>query len=192
MEVYHHIDRDLNNNHPSNLQLIEVGTNRDDSKIENKSVKCAKYSSEENQLLLYELELTFGNIIASNMEIYASNWPGFFRGQERSAYALYRQTINLAKKNNIEYHVQSIPKRDRTTWKKRNRRLPGVKKKKHYEQVLSIIHGCVKTATEKATSQIIRLIDEIIQENTALKEETKRLLPYERIVEQKYQKELNR
>ena len=154
--------------------------------------KREKYTKEECQLLLDELTICKGHIATRSMEIMEETWPAFFKGQKRSAYALFLHTITLAKREKIEYVIDSIPKRHRNRSKeKRPEKIPNMfAKTRLFEQIKGIIQIEMANASKRATGRIMRLMAEVIIKNTELAEEIKRLRPYQEIVNREYSKEI--
>jgi hypothetical protein len=151
------------------------------------------YSPKENQLLLEDLAGQKNHLNAENIIGLVELWPGFFDGQKRKAYELYRHTILLAQKNGIQIVVDSIPKRDRSKEKKKLKE-PSIRhtKGRTYEQIRYIISSEINSAIKRATTKIMQLMETTVQENNDLREEVKVLLPYRNIVEIKYRDELEK
>ena len=97
----------------------------------------------------------------------------------------------LAKKNNILLTVNSIPKWDKSKWKKPERKMTVRYKNRLPEQILFIVQDEIRSAAKKISKRILYLIEETVQENTTLKEEIQKLKPYKNIVETQYSKELS-
>jgi tRNA isopentenyl-2-thiomethyl-A-37 hydroxylase MiaE len=144
------------------------------------------YSEEENKLLLDELRLHDGKIIAENFQSYEDLWPGLFNNRIRKAYSLYMQTIKLATKNNLNLQVITAPRRIRKSRHHEKKQKPTKLK----DQIAYIIQNEVQAASKRIASSVANLIADVIQENTTFKEELHHLRPYKELVEKNYKKEL--
>ena len=152
----------------------------------------SKYTEQENNLLLTELSNAGNTVNADAFKLMSEFWPSFFNGTQRGEYALYLQTLSLAKKAGLNPVINSIPKRDRSKWKVPKKTPARYTKGKTHAQIMSICHQEIQIAIKRTTVKIMRLMEELTQENTELKNELRNLRPYKGIVETSYQKELNR
>jgi ABC-type uncharacterized transport system involved in gliding motility auxiliary subunit len=73
----------------------------------------------------------------SDFKMLVELWPGFFNGETRSEYNLYRQMKTLAEKKGLIFKIESRPPRDKTNWKRtrEKQRSPRISKNKIYEQI---------------------------------------------------------
>ena len=152
----------------------------------------SKYTEQENNLLLTELSNAGNTVNADAFKLMSEFWPSFFNGTQRGEYALYLQTLSLAKKAGLNPVINSIPKRDRSNWKAPKKIPARYTKGKTHAQIMSICHQEIQIAIKKTTAKIMRLMEDLNQENTELKNELRDLRPYKKVVENAYQRELGR
>lgn len=145
------------------------------------------YSKEENDLLLKDLDNNWHKIKAESFVTMEKLWPSFFPGVKRNAYALYVQTIRLAKKHNIEITKVSIPKRDRSNWKKPEKK-PRQNSIKTEDKIYVIINEEIRTAMIKASKRIVRFLNGVVDENNELRKEVSELRAYKNELEHSWKR----
>lgn len=147
------------------------------------------YSKEENDLLLKDLKDNEFKLEAESFERMESLWLSFFHERKRKAYALYLQTIKLAKENNLKIIKVSIPKRDRTGWKK-----PGKKPRKNSRQtedkIYLMINEEIKVAVARASKRIMKFANEIVDSNNELRKEVSELRAYKNELEHSWKRSM--
>ena len=146
------------------------------------------YSDKENDLLLDDLKKANNCVLRQNFIDMADLWEGLFKGTKRTAFALCIQTIRLAKENHISFHVHTMPKRNRNNHIERKYRRSH--KNVLHEQVRSIVQNELKNAQKRIAASIMRLFDDLTQENIDCREEIKMLKPFKELVETSYRKEI--
>jgi hypothetical protein len=147
------------------------------------------YTSAQNQFLLDQLAENGNKAKREEFVTLEEFWPGFFGGQKKTAFALFAHTKRLAKKKGIAMEVISAPLRNRN--RKPSNRVPArFTKGRIFDQIVGIIQMEMRQAERRASAKILRLIEDLADENRNLKEELKDLYPYKALVEQKYSTEL--
>lgn len=143
------------------------------------------YSISENDLLMTEMRKSIESegLTKDDFKMLSELWPGFFKGQTRSEYALYRQMKRLQVRHSIKVKIISPPEISHAPKVRQERR----KKKSVLQQKIDFvvcreIENCIRKITKSLTS----MMKELEEENTFLKSEVKILRPYKDIVETQY------
>jgi hypothetical protein len=160
------------------------------------------YSQKENDLLLKEMA---HSLEKEDFDTFVSLWPGLFKGETRSAYALYRQMRRLSKRHGVILQVKNVPffhnyKKERQILVQSipdkvispfNQK-PSSKRNRFRLQVENIIHKEVFKCTKRISHLVEELVKKVLEENQDLSKELRELRPYKNIVEIQYRKETGR